>query len=61
MLTWFPKRSRHEHGWQLCSKVVRLCAVRDLAQVDTFVGRFRCIPALTANLTMEGFQRATQC
>lgn len=30
-------------------------------EVDTFVVRFRCIPALTANLTMESFQKATQC
>jgi hypothetical protein len=29
-------------------------------QVETFVTRFRSIPALTANLTMELFQRQTQ-
>jgi hypothetical protein len=27
--------------------------------VDTFIGRFRSIPALTANLTMDIFQRTT--
>ncbi|KAJ9514773.1 hypothetical protein QJQ45_028545, partial [Haematococcus lacustris] len=30
-------------------------------EVDTFVNRFRSIPALTANLTMELFQKQTQC
>lgn len=29
-------------------------------EIDTFVTRFKCIPALTANLTMENFQRQTQ-
>lgn len=30
-------------------------------EIETFVNRFHCIPALTANLTMESFQRQTQC
>ena len=30
-------------------------------EVDTFVHKFHCIPALTANLTMENFQKQTQC
>lgn len=30
-------------------------------EVDTFVGRFNSIPALLANLTMELFQKQTQC
>ncbi len=30
-------------------------------EVDTFVRKFACIPALTANLTMENFQKQTQC
>lgn len=30
-------------------------------EVETFVRKFNCIPALTANLTMENFQKQTQC
>lgn len=30
-------------------------------EVDTFVRKFNCIPALTANLTVENFQKQTQC
>ncbi|KAF5828705.1 mitotic checkpoint protein-domain-containing protein [Dunaliella salina] len=30
-------------------------------EVDTFINKFKSIPAFTANLTMEGFQKATQC
>lgn len=30
-------------------------------EVDTFIERFRSIPAFTANLTMELFQKQTQC
>lgn len=30
-------------------------------EVDTFVDRFRSIPAFTANLTLEHFQKQTQC
>ena len=30
-------------------------------EVETFVDRFRSIPAFTANLTMELFQKQTQC
>ena len=30
-------------------------------EVDTFVRKFNCIPALTANLTMENFQKQTCC
>ncbi|KAG2441944.1 hypothetical protein HXX76_003549 [Chlamydomonas incerta] len=30
-------------------------------EVETFVRKFSCIPALTANLTMENFQKQTQC
>lgn len=29
-------------------------------EVDTFIERFKSIPAFTANLTMEWFQRHTQ-
>ncbi len=29
-------------------------------EVDTFIGRFKSIPAFTANLTMENFQKHTQ-
>jgi len=37
------------------------CAHLPHTQVDTFVNKFKSIPAFTANLTMEGFQKATQC
>ena len=30
-------------------------------EVDTFISKFRCIPAFTANLTIENFQKQTQC
>ncbi|EFJ39612.1 hypothetical protein VOLCADRAFT_100757 [Volvox carteri f. nagariensis] len=30
-------------------------------EVETFVRKFNCIPALTANLTMDNFQKQTQC
>ncbi|KAG2488979.1 hypothetical protein HYH03_012420 [Edaphochlamys debaryana] len=30
-------------------------------EVGTFVTKFNCIPALTANLTMDNFQKQTQC
>lgn len=30
-------------------------------EVDTFVSKFRSVPALTANLTMELFNKQTQC
>ncbi len=30
-------------------------------EVATFIGRFKSIPAFTANLTMETFQKNTQC
>jgi hypothetical protein len=30
-------------------------------EVETFIERFRSIPAFTANLTMEYFQKQTQC
>ncbi len=30
-------------------------------EVQTFIGKFRSIPAFTANLTMELFQKQTQC
>lgn len=30
-------------------------------EVETFVQRFKSIPAFTANLTMELFNRQTQC
>lgn len=30
-------------------------------EVETFIDRFRSIPAFTANLTMEYFQKQTQC
>ena len=29
--------------------------------VETFIGRFKSIPAFTANLTMENFQKNTHC
>ncbi|KXZ42610.1 hypothetical protein GPECTOR_130g571 [Gonium pectorale] len=34
---------------------------RLVREVETFVRKFNCIPALTANLTMENFQKQTQC
>lgn len=34
---------------------------RAAREVETFVRKFNSIPAFTANLTMEGFQRQTQC
>ena len=30
-------------------------------EVETFIDRFKSIPAFTANLTMEYFQKQTQC
>ena len=30
-------------------------------EVSTFVSKFKCIPAFTANLTMENFQKQTAC
>ena len=30
-------------------------------EVQTFISKFRSIPAFTANLTMELFQKQTQC
>jgi len=30
-------------------------------EVETFIDRFRSVPAFTANLTMELFQKQTQC
>uniref|UniRef100_A0A061R603 Mitotic spindle assembly checkpoint protein MAD1 n=3 Tax=Tetraselmis sp. GSL018 TaxID=582737 RepID=A0A061R603_9CHLO len=30
-------------------------------EVQTFIAKFRSIPAFTANLTMELFQKQTQC
>ncbi|KAG1666520.1 hypothetical protein FOA52_014417 [Chlamydomonas sp. UWO 241] len=30
-------------------------------EVDTFIHKFKCIPAFTSNLTMENFQKQTQC
>ena len=30
-------------------------------EVNTFIVKFRCIPAFTANLTIENFQKQTQC
>jgi mitotic spindle assembly checkpoint protein MAD1 len=30
-------------------------------EVDTFIQKFKCIPAFTANLTIENFQKQTQC
>ena len=30
-------------------------------EVDTFIGRYKTIPAFTANLTMDVFNKQTQC
>jgi mitotic spindle assembly checkpoint protein MAD1 len=30
-------------------------------EVDTFIGRYKSIPAFTANLTMDIFNKQTQC
>ena len=36
-------------------------SVRWAREVDTFIHKFHCIPAFTANLTIENFQKQTQC
>lgn len=37
------------------------CSARLQREVETFIDRFRSIPAFTANLTMDYFQKQTQC
>lgn len=37
------------------------CSNRLSREVETFIDRFRSVPAFTANLTMELFQKQTQC
>jgi len=34
---------------------------RQRAETATFLGRFKCIAAFTANLTMDNFNKQTQC
>ncbi len=36
-------------------------SVKWTREVDTFINKFNCIPAFTANLTIENFQKQTQC
>lgn len=44
-----------------CAAVPTDFSRRHQKEVDMFVTRFRSIPAFTANLTMEMFQKETQC
>ncbi len=57
--THCPRRFTAEEGMQLVP--TPFTSGRLAREVDTFVRRFKCIPALTANLTMESFQKQTQC
>ncbi len=44
-------------GWPPCLPR----SARLQREVETFIDRFRSIPAFTANLTMDYFQKQTQC